>query len=302
MPKTKRLVRISIVVITVIVALIVLSALLIHTPPVKEFVRMQVEAYIRRNLGSETSIERFDYSLGRGVLSFDGVVLRSGQLPESRPFLRIGHGSVRFAPVSLVSGIVSVNSVQLEHVNVDILVHPDGGTNLPEEIKMRPGGTKLLVDNVDIKKAGINIEDGRQKIILRLPSCELGMQGKPAEGKHDLSLQTRQRGMVSYQDRRFDITNLSLEAELLDDALRIAHLDIAATGSNARGTGVIRNLSNPVVNVTLDTAIDLGEAAAIAGLAPGVQGKAQGSLSITGPPERLHISGTLGVDDVGPRP
>ena len=205
--------------------------------------------------------------------------------------MSIGRGTVAFDPASLLTGSPSIRSVRVEEVVINVLIDSYGRSNLPQ-LRGNGAGPGFAVDNLEIERGSVRIEDQRQQIVLTLPSWDLRKR------EAAISLQTLQGGILAWQGRKFNISELSLQSRLLEDSLKIVKLDVTAEGSRAVGTGIIRDLSNPVFDLTFDTHVDLAQAAALGGLTA-VQGRADGILRLTGTPGDLHIKGKFDVDETG---
>ncbi|NLT66932.1 MAG: hypothetical protein GXX84_10040 [Acidobacteria bacterium] len=286
----KILIRIAVIAV-LLIALVTAAALILQSPPVKGLILGQAREYARRNLGSDLSIDAFDYSLARGTVSFETLVFRPRPGVGGEPSVSIGRGTVAFDPASLLTGSPSIRSVRVEEVVINVLIDRDGGSNLPQ-LRGNGAGPGFAIEIVEIDRGSVRIEDQRQQIVLMLPSWDLRKR------ESAISLHTLQGGVLAWQGREFDIKELSLQSRLVEDSLKIVNLDVMAEGSRAVGSGIIRDLSNPVFDLTFDTHVDLGQAAALGGLTD-VQGRADGILRVTGTPGDLHIKGKFDVDEIG---
>jgi uncharacterized protein involved in outer membrane biogenesis len=299
MKAMKRALRIALIFIAAFAVLMAACAIILHTPLAKNYIRAQAEKYVRRQYGAELKIDRFGFSLLKGSVSVNGLILGSAVAPNLGPLLKIKQADINLDLISTLLGSTSIEYVRLENAAILIVADKDGRTNLPN-FGGGNGGGGLLIRTLEIANGSLEIEDSRQQISLNLPSLQIQAQGTDLLSQ--IILKTSKSGEVNYQDRRFKVSNLEIEAEMSAPTLKILRLNLSAAGSNVAGSGSIRDFSKPVFNLKIDAEIDLEQAAAVFGLTPGVKGRANGIITITGTLENLQIRGKLQGNIASARP
>lgn len=272
-------------------AVIAAAVLLLHSPPVKTRIVQHAQEYAHRNFGAGLEIGRLDYNLFQGAITLEGLTL--GDEASNRALLRAGRASIEVDLGSILSGPVLIRSARIDGLDLHIFVDREGRTNLPQFGQGGAGTGDFLIRNMEVSNGTITVEDLRQNVALHLPSVQIRVEGE-RPGLHDILLHADRSGSIGYQGRQIEISRLRLEFELSRETAKIERLDLVAAGSRVEGSGQIRNFSNPVVDVRLETDLDLSRAAALAGL--GMQGRARGTVKLTGPIESLLIAGDLQGD------
>jgi uncharacterized protein involved in outer membrane biogenesis len=301
MKAMKRALRIAFIIIVAFAVVIAAGAIFLYTPPAKNYIRAHAEKYARRQYGAELKIDRFGFSLLKGSVSVNDLILGSAVEPKLGPLLKIKHAEINLNLISTLVGTTAIEYVRLENVDIHIVVDKDGRMNLPNFGGGGAGGG-LLIRSLEIANGSLKIEDSRQQIGLNLPSWRIQAQGQGSDLLSQIILKTNKSGEVNYQEKRFGVGDLEIEAEMSTSTLKIRRLNLTAAGSKVEGSGSICGFSNPVFNLKINTEIDLEQAAAVFGLKPGVKGRANGIITITGPLGNLQIGGSLQGNIASARP
>jgi uncharacterized protein involved in outer membrane biogenesis len=299
MKAMKRALRIAFIIIAAFTVLIAACAILLHTPPAKNYIKAHAEKYLRRQYGAELKIDRFGFSLLKGSVSVNDLILGSAVEPNLGPLLKIKQADINLDLISTLTGSTSIEYVRLDNVDIHIVVDKNGRMNLPN-FRGGHGGGGLLIRTLEISNGSLKIEDSRQQIGLNLPSWRIQAQGPNLLSQ--IILKTSKSGELNYQEKRFEISNLEIEAEVSTPTLKIRRLNLDVAGSKVEGSGSIRDFSKPVFNLKIDAEIDLEKAAAVFGLKPGLKGRANGIITITGPLGNLKIEGSLRGNIASARP
>jgi hypothetical protein len=264
---------------------------LLHTPPVKEYAIGRAREYVRRNYGAELNIDRADYSLLTGEITIHGVSVRS--LAAGMPIFQLKYAHINLSVPSLFSGPLYIRSAILRGVALHVVINENGTSNLPQFKSSSDSGSGLLIQSMEIRDASVDAEDFRQHLAVQIPSLKIQVQARVPGLVHEIFVQSNTVGTVKYEDQTFQISNIDIQSQFSPDKLRLDKLTLIGAGSNVQGAGVIRDFSNPAVDLTFDTEIDLSQTAAAAGLLSGIQGRARGKITVTGPIDNLHIKGRL---------
>jgi uncharacterized protein involved in outer membrane biogenesis len=292
MKTIKRVCRIMLLIAAAFAVLLVACALLLHTPPVKNWIRAQAEKYVREKYSAELKIDRLRFSIVKGFVSVEGLTLRSAVEPDLEPLLRIKRADIGLNLIPTIWGSTSIEFVRLEDADIYVVADKAGRLNMPN-FGGGNGGGKLQIRTLEITNGSLQIEDRRQQIGLRLPSFGVQAQGQGADLLGRVALKTNKHGMVKYQEYQFEINNLEIDAEMIASTLKIRSLNLDAVGAKAIGSGSIHDLSNPEFDLKIDAEINLEQAAAVFGWKQGLKGRASGNITIAGPLGNLQIGGNL---------
>jgi hypothetical protein len=294
MGATKRILRMIGLIAAGFIVLLIAGAILLYTPAAKNYIRSRAQAYARRQYGAELKIDRYGFNLLKGSIAVEGISLRSDSEPALAPLLSIKKAYIDLNLVSTLLGLTSVQFAELENVHIHIIVGKDGHMNLPDF--GGGGGGGLLIKSLEIKNGNLSIEDRRQRIDLNFPSWQIQASDLGSDSSSRIFFNTNRSGAVNYQEKNFEISNLKIDAKATATALEIFKIQLIAAGCKADGSGVLRNFSNPVVDLKIDANIDLEQVAAVVGSMPGVNGRVIGVIHVTGPLGSLQIRGKLQGD------
>jgi uncharacterized protein involved in outer membrane biogenesis len=275
---------------TIVFALLIAIILLLHTPPAKNYLKERAAEYVRRRYRAELKIDQLDFSLLRGSVSATGLSFGPAD-PKLPPLLHLQRAYVNLDLLKTLFGTTSIEYIRLEHPDIHLIIGKDGRMNLPE-FGGGGGGGSLIIRKVEITDGSLKFEDARQKNGIELPSWQALAQGIGAD-KTPFYLKANQNGAATYNGQEFKIGDLELKAELFSSAVKIEKLNLMAAGSRAEGSGEIRDFSSPVIDLKIDTEIDLEAASSAIGLPSGMKGRAKGTITLTGPLKNLRIGGNL---------
>jgi hypothetical protein len=263
--------------------LLITGVILLQTSTVKNYLLSQAQNYVRRHFGAELRIGRYDFNLLKGSLSAEDVSLRS-----------ISSGLAPLLHIKKAYAYLD-SHVLLEGVDIRVVVDRSGHSNLPE-FGGGGGSGSLPVKMLEIKHGSLKIEDQRQQIRMDLPSWRVMAKSEGSGTLSRIIFDADKNGSMQYMEKQFEIGDLAIEAKISSAELEIQRIHVMASGFKAEGAGIIRDFSNPVIDLKIDADIDLEKAAALIGPLPGVKGRAVGIVNLTGPLQNLQIRGKLQGD------
>ena len=290
--KKKDIVRVALFAFAAVVVLLLALAILVHTPAAKSYMGSRIEEHARRRYGALLKIDRYSFSFLRGTISIEGVSLRSVSASEAAPlfYIKKAHFDLNWIPI--LTGRTSVQSAEFEGVDIHISVNKDGHMNLPR-FSGGGGSGGLLIKRFEIKNGNLSIEDRRQQIGIHLSSWQIRAKDIGTDLSSHITFIANESGALNYRENRLEISNLQLEADASMGGIKIKKLHLNASGSKVEGLGVIRDFSNPIVDLKIDADIDLEKASAFFGQAPGIKGRAIGTVYLVGPLGDLQIQGKI---------
>lgn len=292
--------------------LILLAVAFFHTGPGKEVARGLVEGVLAERFDGDVTLGGLDYAL------FGDLELKDLKIAEKgggRTVVHLEHALVDLDWGSLLSKPITLEKVVVEGVALDLVMFPDGTSNLK---RMQKSESKLpdqlVLQDVQVSRVNVSIERGEGDL-------------KAVTRVSDLSLQASVSLDGPNKSTSADVKRLALTLGLERKGLRVS-LPIAATmkatqnGDEARvklevepsTATVVRGEGDPATTKTMSVPVTLGAIeATLAGkdvvldmartqLGPlGIERiAAKGKLPDFAAPE-IHLEGDMLVELVGGR-
>ncbi len=290
-----------------LVILIIIAILLLHTNPVRRYVLEQVNDYLHKNLGLDLSADSVHYNLVNLSAGIGNLAIRSTARSDVPPFMRARSIEVRLCWLPLFKGMLSVQQLQLEGLAIEVVWDENAQDNLPklphdETINQKTTARaplRFLISRLQAKDCSLKLNSLPHQLSLNLPNWNLQLEGDSQTLDHHFRFEVGQSGILLYQDRSLPLRDLLVEGSLRKNILDLKQVLLNVEESNLILSGSIEDFSYPLLQLQIDTVIDLGRAAYFAGLEEEVSGKLTANSFITGPLNNLQISTELEGDDLG---
>jgi len=103
----------------------------VQTDWFRNYIREKIITETQDAIGGRAELKSFSFDWRHLEASIDQFVIHGNEPPESAPFVRASHVTVRFRLFSSVRRILSVSFLGIEQPEVNVLVDRDGNTNIP---------------------------------------------------------------------------------------------------------------------------------------------------------------------------
>ena len=203
--------RLAVGILAGILALLTLLVVALHTPPVRRYALKQaVEILARQGVDFEAS--EVDYNLLDLTATLRHVTVRSRQTPDLPPLARIDHLRVDLNLRKLLSGGLYVEDGEIHNPTIHLVVDKDGRDNIPKPPgKESESETDYLIDKLLVSGGSLRVEERRQQIDVTLPVWQLSIDGNPLTSEHDIRLDAREPGRISFQQRITPVQGLTAQ-------------------------------------------------------------------------------------------
>jgi uncharacterized protein involved in outer membrane biogenesis len=254
------------VVLSVIAALIVCIAVLIHLVG-SSILKTGIETAAIKTLNVGVRIDDMDLSILGGRVSFQNLVIDNPPGYEHDKLLEVGNARIAVSIGSLLKDTVNIKEIMLDGVNVVLEQRGVTGNNLQDVIEAIP--------KADTKPEGEAKKAGKKLHIDNLEITNVTVKAKllPIPGKADtVTLKLNPIRMIDLgSDDKLDTAKLSAKILLA-----------IATGVAEQGAGILPEGMTDSMKTALDETAKLGKAAAEEGKKLLEEGKDTGKGLIEG--------------------
>ncbi|HLH19019.1 MAG TPA: translocation/assembly module TamB domain-containing protein [Bryobacteraceae bacterium] len=280
----------------------------IESPWFAERVREGIAARIEEATGGRVEIEsfRFDWRALRAEIR--GFTLHGTETPPQPPLLRVQAVTVGLKLVSVLRRDVNVRSLEVSAPRVNLIVYPDGRTNVPQPRAPAAGSTvetilKLAIAEFRIAN-GIFTVDSRRAT----PFAAHG-QNLAALVRYAGIPEPRYEGTVRIAPLELAINGgaaqpveVALTAVLEKSRVTVSAGRLASAGSSVEFSGAVEDWSRPHGTLHYDAHVALADVARVFHAAEllGGEGRAQGTLDFTGT-SQWSAAGNVQASGVGYR-
>lgn len=233
----------------------------------REKVRQRIVAEVEKATGGRSEIGAFHFDWKQLRATVDGFVLHGSEPPDAPPLFRADSIAVGLKIVSALRRKVDISYLDVRHPQIDLIVDPDGHTNLPAP-KIRRAGKSTVETILDLAIGRFSLQDGAFEVLGRgkTPFDARGRNLR-AEFKYDLS-GLRYRGTVSaapadfqwgaYRPVPLDV-KLALACE--KNRVQVDSGRLATAQSQAEFSGAIESLADFAGAFQYKARVALGEVA-----------------------------------------
>ena len=257
----------------------------------RDEVRRRVVAEVELTTGGKVEIKSFDYTWQTLTAEFRGFVVHGTEPPGSAPLLNIDTLRITLRIISIVKRSIDLDSLVVEHPQVNLLIAADGTTNLPSPAKKSNGQPIDDLLNLKLRHFEVNnglLEANDQHLPLDARGDGLALLVK------DLAKPPRYAIQLSSQHIVFNPVlvhsgplQLTARALLERDRLTVEQFDLAGAGSTLNATGDIEHFATPGGNFKLDADLTTEQVASLANI-PELHG---GHMALHGKSHYDQLSG-----------
>ena len=274
MTKRKRIVvTIAASLAGLVIVLVIAAILVLKSAWFSNFVREKAIAAIEESTGGTVEIGAFQFDWTHLTIRIRDFVLHGTEPRTSDPLARIALLEVRLKLFSAFKKIVDLQYLGIQKPEVDLIVFPDGKTNVPEpKVKKPPSQTSGLETVVDLAINRFEIQNGliefaQQKTafsargenlraILNYNAATPAYQGNLSIDPLILASGTRPPLNV----------HVNLPVTLEKDAVNLAGARLTTDQSQILVDASVENMNAPVISAHLNASVSLPEVQRIAGL------------------------------------
>jgi translocation and assembly module TamB len=251
---------------------LVTSLIVVQTDSFRRFVRDKIIQAVQKSTGGRVEIEAFRLDVRAVRATIRGFVLHGTEPDGEDPLFRAEQIAVDIRLTSALRGTLDISALEVSKPRVNLIVFPDGRTNVPRpDIPEEPDDKSALDTIVDLAVGRFRITDGYARYLQqRIPFSAQG-ENLQVELGYD-RLREQYRGSISLkplfvrlrENRRLDVA-VHLPVVVGEDKIELDGATLRTPGSRIAITGALEQLAKPKVRVNVEGKIDLPEIAAATG-------------------------------------
>jgi translocation and assembly module TamB len=247
-----------------VIILLVGAVLALRSDWFRERVRLRIITEVERATGGRAEIGGFRFAWERLDVEIDSFVLHGKEPAGEPPLLKSRLVRVGLKLVSILDRPINIESLAVVEPKVRIVVHEDGGTNLPQPAVARGGRTPveeflaLAIRRFRIENGLLEINERRIPLDVRGENLAARLSYERAGPRYSGEVSFRQLHLmpdfaaVPPLDADFSIA-------LEGNRLSVSAARFATAGSAGQGTATVENLLAPRVAAAFDGRLSLRE-------------------------------------------
>jgi translocation and assembly module TamB len=297
MTKRSRLLLVILSSVAALILVVIVTALIVvQTAWFQNFIREKIVAATEDATGGTVEIGSFSFDWTAMRVAIRNFVIHGTEPASAEPLLRIEAIDLQFSLFSGYKHLVDLRYVGIMRPSANIIVFPDGKTNLPQpKVVKKSSGTSGLQTIVDLQVKRFLLSNGRvqfakQSIPLNVRGQNLRMtlmydRASPAyDGKLSLDpiyAQSNQGPAV--------IAHLELPVRIEGDAVSVSGARLFTGRSNIALSGKLEHLASPIINAKANAHITIAEVQAAMGL--------PSTSNVKGAPSSADADVAISMDD-----
>ncbi len=232
----------------------------------RDFVRAKIVQTVEDSTGGKVSIASFAFDWRHLRVEIEDFTLRGIEPADAKPLLRIPHLTIDLKIASLVSSRkVDIASLAVDQPQVNLIVSPDGRTNVPDPRIKRGSDSNGLQTLVDLAIGRFSLNNGSIELAERKANFDAKGENLQARLLYEMAAQ-RYRGQLSMSplyfqsggNARLDM-NVNLPVVIGKDRIQLNGATVATAASKVTVNGVLENLASPVISGGVNAQLDVPE-------------------------------------------
>jgi translocation and assembly module TamB len=223
-------------------------------------VRKRIVAQVETATGGKVEIAGFDYDWRKLTADLQGFVIHGTEAAPAPPLLRVETARITVRVISVLKRSADVSSIVLTRPEVNLIVAPDGSTNLPTPRVARTGkdpirelfALKLSHFAVNNGLAVVNLQ--RVPLNTRADGVEIIARYRRAGPSYDVTLSSRQIDLGFGSIMRGPL-QLDAQASLGQDRVFVQKLSLNGADSSVYAHATLDHFAHPRLDFQLDAVV-----------------------------------------------
>ncbi len=249
-----------------LIALLVVAALIVvQTQWFRDYVRTKIVSYAEEATGGKVDIQSFSFDWTHLHARLTGFVLHGLEPPTVPPLFSARTIDVNLKLLPSLSQIVQLQYLGVDKPELDIIVYPDGHTNVPAPKTKPASNTTVLEEVVNLAIRKFDIENGTILFAERKSDFSAHGENLRAQLSYNLASSSYDGQLsmaplyVKQDDRPPLNVNVALPLHLERDKVQLTNARIATAESRIVVTGEMDHLADPHESAHLNAVISLAE-------------------------------------------
>jgi len=288
-----KMLRRSMWLVSVALALSGLTLYLLHTGPVRHFVLTRIQAYLRETRGLLLQVGDFDYNLASSKVEFKEVALNGIPSESEPPSLMARHIVVTIPAWRAALGSFENAQIWIDGLAVNWTSSENRATNWPA-MDGAKGGSMSHLPTISAVNCELNLQDRGSGASIHLPNARLSVAWSPAKSENSITFGSSS-GSMRWNQTHLALDQVQLKSAFTSSGFSLSSLQVVSGASKAEISGTATGSPNWIEGRgTLDA--DLQELSGPLGFADPAQGRIKVELSANGPMRSVEVRGQLSSD------
>ncbi len=230
----------------------------IHTTWFANVLRSRIIATLSEATGGQVEIRSFSLNPENTHLRLTGVVIHGTEPAGARPLLSVDSAELDFTILSLWRPSVDLESLKIDHPEINLLINLDGSTNIPAP--RHPEKTGPLQRLFDVKIKQLALRNGFLQLLnRRLPfhfesqNTNLLLDYNRVQAGYAVAFQTRIANM-NLQQTSFRPLTIRLDGEVFRDHAEVRSLNLVT--DHAASTITLKRTAIDFAQGTVDAGVE----------------------------------------------
>jgi len=182
MSRRGRMVRNAAIGLAALISVLSIAAIVtVRTDWFREYVRRKIIEAAETGTGGKVEVGSFSFRLRTLEAVVTDFVIHGKEPPGAAPYVRVARLQVNVRPFASIRRVLDVSYLEVEKPEINILVFPDGTTNVPEPKKPHPDTTALdslidlAADRFQISNGALSFQSRKQPIDVRGSNLRVGL-------------------------------------------------------------------------------------------------------------------------------
>ncbi|HKD07335.1 MAG TPA: translocation/assembly module TamB domain-containing protein [Bryobacteraceae bacterium] len=296
MTRGQRIFRVAVVALCALLATVFVTTLIVvHTNWFRNFVREQIIATTNEATGGKTEVATFSFDVTHLQAVVTGFVIHGNEPASAQPFVRAAKAQLNFRFFTSIHRLLDITYLGVDRPQVNIVVFPDGRTNIPSPKQRSTSNKSTLETVVDLAVSHFEMTNGLVTFDSRTRPMNIQANNLRAQLYYN-TLNEGYQGQLDLEPtyvvsgRNTPVTfRISLPVALQKDRIDIHHATVTTPVSAVSIDGSIANMNHPRINAHVN-----GHLATI-----DVQNLADIPLAVNvkGVPGEMELDANAAVDD-----
>jgi translocation and assembly module TamB len=264
--KKKILLTIAASILGLILVLVVASILVLRSAWFANYVREKIIAVTEESTGGTVEIGSFQFEWTHLTARIRNFVLHGTEPKTADPLVRVPLLEVRLKLFAGLKKAVDLQYLGIQQPEVDVIVFPDGKTNIPEpKVQKKPSDTSGLQTVVDLAVGQFNIQNGllefaqqKSEFSARGENLRVLLNYNPLNPSYQGNLSMDPLLLTSGNRPPMDV-HVNLPVTIEKNAIRLSNGQLRTTGSNIAVSASMQNMNAPQISAQLNASVSLPE-------------------------------------------
>ncbi|HEX3681079.1 MAG TPA: translocation/assembly module TamB domain-containing protein [Bryobacteraceae bacterium] len=238
----------------------------------KQRVREKIVAAAEQATGGRVELGTFNYDWRTLDAEFDAFVVHGSEPADAPPLFRANSIRAGLRIVSLIQHDVDIKFLKIDRPKINLIVHPDGSTNLPRATAARTAPEfvdalfSLKVDRFEIDDGQVETNAQRYPLSVRGNDLQLLLARNRRAAQYEVSLAVHNLQCDSKLLQGW-AGDVAAKMRLEGDRLWLDDFAFAAPGARLHANGSLIHFENPVADIHVDGRMEASGIGKLAGMA-----------------------------------